>query len=157
LQLADLVVPSPNPEVTSRRATAADRDLLIAWRTAYGVEVLGAGDDEPTRKNVAQFLDAQLATGNVWVATVNGQPVSLSAFNAALSDIVQLGGIYTPPELRGRGYARRAIAAQLLEARAQGTERSVLFTSHPHAARAYEALGYRWLQDFAVVLLDSAG
>jgi hypothetical protein len=30
-------------------------------------------------------------------AVVEDMPVSLSAFNAALPDIVQLGGIYTPP------------------------------------------------------------
>lgn len=41
-------------------------------------------------------------------------PVSLSAFNASLPDIVQLVGIYTPPELRGRGYAQRAVAGSLI-------------------------------------------
>jgi predicted GNAT family acetyltransferase len=70
-----------------------------------------------------------------------------------LPDSVQLGGIYTPRELRGRGYAKRAIAAQLLAAGASGLMRSVLFTNNPSAVRCYEALGFRRIGEFSLVLL----
>ncbi|MEO8185467.1 MAG: GNAT family N-acetyltransferase [Deltaproteobacteria bacterium] len=76
------------------------------------------------------------------------QLLSLSTFNAALPDIVQLGGIYTPPALRGRGYVKHAIAAQLREARERGASRAVLFTKNPNAVRAYEALGFSRIGDF---------
>jgi predicted GNAT family acetyltransferase len=95
----------------------------------------------------------QIAEGNAWIAIEGGRPVSLSAFNAALPDIVQLGGIYTPPELRGRGYARAAVAASLLAAKQRGVARAVLFTSNPSAARSYEAVGFQRLGDFGLVLL----
>jgi predicted GNAT family acetyltransferase len=93
-----------------------------------------------------------MADGHAWVALDCGAPVSLSAFNASLPDIVQLGGIYTPPELRGRGYARVAVAASLLAARERGAERAILFTSNPSAARAYEALGFQRTGSYAVIL-----
>jgi predicted GNAT family acetyltransferase len=69
-----------------------------------------------------------------------------------LPDIVQLGGIYTPPRLRGRGYARAAVAASLLEARRRGAERAVLFTATPNAERCYAAVGFRRVGDYALVL-----
>jgi predicted GNAT family acetyltransferase len=60
--------------------------------------------------------------------------------------------VYTPPELRGRGFARAAVAASLLEARAEGAARAVLFTSSGAAARAYEALGFVRAGSFGLVL-----
>jgi predicted GNAT family acetyltransferase len=92
----------------------------------------------------------------VWVAVLRSEVVSMSAFNAALPDIVQLGGIFTPPQHRGRGHAKRAVAAQLLAARDAGATRSVLFTKNPSAVRCYEALGFELLSEFALVMLKPA-
>ena len=63
--------------------------------------------------------------------------------------------IDTPPELRRRGYARAVVAASLLDARAEGAERSILFTPVENipAQRAYEALGYRHIGDYRLFLL----
>ena len=105
------------------------------------------------RRRAAMFLDAQISERNAWVAVAGGIPVSLAAFNACLPDIVQLGGIYTPPALRGRGYAKAAVAASLVAARERGASRAVLFTSNPSAARCYEAVGFRRLGDYGLVLL----
>ena len=79
--------------VGTRAPRPDERDALCAWRTAYDVETLGATDSPETRERAAAFLDAQIADGHAWVATHDGALVSLSAFNAALPDIVQLGGI----------------------------------------------------------------
>jgi predicted GNAT family acetyltransferase len=78
--------------------------------------------------------------------------LSFSAFNASLPDIVQLGGIYTPPDRRGRGSAKVVVAASLLVARGRGAWRAVLFTNNP-SVRTYEALGLRCVGDYALVLL----
>lgn len=106
------------------------------------------------RQGAGAFLDAQIAEGNAWVATDNDVPVSLSAFNATLPHIVQLGGIYTPPELRGRGFAKAAVAASLLAARDRGASRAVLFTNGPSAIRTYESLGFQRVGDYALVLFE---
>jgi predicted GNAT family acetyltransferase len=71
-----------------------------------------------------------------------------------LPDIVQLGGIYTPPAFRGRGYAKASVAASLLAARDRGATRAVLFTSNPSAARSYEAVGFQRLGDYGLILLS---
>ena len=155
LDLSELVVPTAlsNGAIVCRAPRPDERDMLCRWRLAYDIETLGAIDSEEHRRRSAEFLDAQITDGNVWVAVDAGRLVSLSAFNATLPDIVQLGGIYTPPELRGRGYAKIAVAASLLAARQTGVSRAVLFTSNPSAARSYEALGFRRVGDYSLVLL----
>lgn len=155
LDLAELVVPAAlsTEAIACRAPHASERDRLCAWRLAYDIELLGATDSAETRQRSASFLDAQLADGNAWVAVDHGVPVSLSAFSATLPDIVQLGGIYTPPELRGRGFAKVAVAASLLAARERGATRAVLFTSNPSAAKAYEALGFRRIGGYALILI----
>src|SRR4030095_11059701 len=114
--------------VTCRAPLPEERSLLYAWRIAYEVETLGRTDNAETRDRAAKAIDLLIAERNAWVAVVENSPVSFSAFNAALPDIVQLGGIYTPPELRGRGYAKAAVAAYLGIARARGASRAVLLT-----------------------------
>jgi predicted GNAT family acetyltransferase len=81
----------------------------------------------------------------------------MAGFNARLPDMVQVGGVYTPPEARGRGYARTAVALCLRAARERGVRRAILFTGEDNipAIRAYRALGFERIGDFAIVLLST--
>lgn len=155
LDVSGFVVPAvaSNPAIVCRPPLADERDLLCAWRIAYDIEVLGAVDSPESRRRSAEFLDRQIAGGNAWIALDDGVPISLSGFNATLPDIVQLGGIYTPPALRGRGYAKVVVAASLVAARDRGASRAVLFTNSPSACRTYEALGFQLVGDYSLVFL----
>ena len=155
LDLPELIVPEALSDgaVVCRPPHPEERDMLCAWRMAYDIEILGATDSEEHRRRAAHFLDAQIAEGNAWVAMSGPVLVSLSAFNASLPDIVQLGGIYTPPEFRGRGFAKAAVAASLLVARDRGASRAVLFTNNPSAVRTYAAIGFRRIGDYSLLLL----
>lgn len=154
LDVVNVVVPAAlaSGAVRARAPRPGERDVLVAWRLAYDLEVLGARDTAEQRRRSSAFLDAQIADGHAWVAVDDGRIVSLSAFNASLPDIVQLGGIYTPPEFRGRGYAKVAVAAALLAARERGASRAVLFTSNHSAVRTYEAVGFKRQGEYALVL-----
>ena len=80
----------------------------------------------------------------------------MTAFSAVLPDMVQVGGVFTPVERRGRGYGRAVVAGSLLDARADGVVEAILFTeaeNHP-AQRAYEALGFERIGDYGMVMLD---
>jgi uncharacterized protein len=153
LDLTELVVPAPllNGSVTCRPPWQQERELICMWRIAYDVETLGGTDTELAREGAAIWFDQLIADGHVWVATAGDELVSISAFNAVLPDIVQLGGIYTPPRHRGKGYAKAAVAGSLLAAKMRGVRRAVLFTSNPSAARSYEAVGFRRVGDFGLV------
>ncbi len=67
---------------------------------------------------------------------------------------MQVGGVFTPPEERGRGVARAAVAGSLRHAAGHGAHRSLLFTGEENvpARRAYEALGYEAIGDYGILL-----
>lgn len=155
LQLTDLVVPEALRDGTleCRPPLPEERQLLGDWRLGFDIESLNVKATDSARKRAGESVDAQIAEGNAWVVIAQGTPVSYSAFNAVLPDIVQLGGIYTPPEQRGRGYAKAGVAGSLLVARARGVTRAVLFTKNPSAVRAYEAVGFRRIGEYGLVLL----
>lgn len=136
-----------------------DVEQQTAWRMAYNIETIHEPDGpelwEHSRSGVERYL-GQRAT---WILEAGGQPVATTSFNARLPEIVQVGGVYTPPEWRNRGYARAAVAASLLAARAEGVRRAILFTGQERwpARRAYEAIGFRPVGDYYIALLHGPG
>ena len=90
----------------------------------------------------------------MWVVVIGDTIVSTTAFNATLPEVVQIGGVYTPPNLRGRGYAQAAVAGSLLFARQQGVKRAVLFADkdHPTSTLAYRKIGFVDGGDYALVM-----
>jgi predicted GNAT family acetyltransferase len=130
---------------------------LVGWRVGFSVESLGAEDTPQLWKQCRASVERSLKDGLTWVLLDRGQPVSTSSFNTAIAEAVQVGGVWTPPELRSRGYGRSAVAASLLDARAEGAVKSILFTGIGNlpAQRAYSALGFRRLGDYRLLLLRS--
>jgi predicted GNAT family acetyltransferase len=82
----------------------------------------------------------------------NGECVSKAGLNAQLPNIVQVGGVYTPPELRGQGLAKRVVALMLEQARARGVQQATLFAASDVAARAYIAIGFERVGDWNLTL-----
>lgn len=156
LALADMMIPQPPAagQVTVRAAVPADEDAMIDMRLAYMIETLGDEDSLKVRGGAAEGVQRAIERGLLYVAEVDGEPVATTAFNAVLPDIVQIGGVYTPPPLRNRGYARAAVAGSLLAVREGGVQRAILFTADSgHAWRAYAGIGFRTIGDFGMVLL----
>jgi predicted GNAT family acetyltransferase len=58
---------------------------------------------------------------------------------------VRVGAVYTPPELRGRGYASACTAAVTQRLLADGRRFCFLFTdlSNPTSNSIYQKIGYR--------------
>jgi predicted GNAT family acetyltransferase len=151
LSLDDLQVPSilSREEIRWRRANGDDLDLLTVWLSAMSVETLDEEDRPSLREGRRKSAERILAAGQTWILEDEGKPVSTSGFNATVTDIgggiVQVGGVYTPPAFRSRGYARAVVAASLLEARKESAEKAVLFTAESNlpAQKAYAALGFQ--------------
>jgi predicted GNAT family acetyltransferase len=102
-------------------------------------------------------IERGLAERASWVLEADGVPLAFQQFNAMLPDIVQGGGVWTPPDLRGRGYARGVVAGSLLAARAEGVTRGVRFTGDENvpAQRAYRALGFTRVGDWGLLFLKT--
>jgi GNAT superfamily N-acetyltransferase len=151
LSLAALRVPPARPGEGCRRVEAGDVPELARWRAEFEVEALGAERSAAHEQaTVASFRPA----ASQWVYTVDERRVATCLFNAELPDSVQVGGVFTPAELRGKGYARAVVAGSLAEARAAGVKRATLFTpqDNPAAHRAYEAIGFAAIGEYALIL-----
>jgi len=157
LTLAALIVPDAlrTGQVVGRCATAGDVETLTRWRVGYEIEALREEPSPQLWEQERAMVDRLVRENNTWVLEASGQPVATSAFNARLKEVVQIGGVWTPPELRGRGYARCIVAQSLLDARAEGVEKAILFTGADNlpAQKAYTALGFRHIGDYHLLML----
>jgi GNAT superfamily N-acetyltransferase len=159
LDLDALVAPASLAlgDVVCALPSADELPLLVEWRIAYAVETLGSVAGDGLRATCAGEVGRLVEEGNAFVLREAGVPVAFSGFNARLRDVVQVGGVYTPPALRGRGFARAVVAGSLLRVRDEGVVRAVLFTERENVAarRAYLALGFRVVGDYGMVLFET--
>jgi uncharacterized protein len=157
LELAALRVPTllGRPDIQFRAPTAAEiSGPLAEYRKVYLVETLHMSETPELLATARSQIEGWHRTKSLWVLADAGRVVSMTAFSANARGVVLVGGVYTPGELRGRGYARAAVAGSLVQARANGSRRSVLFTpeSNLPAQRTYRALGYEDVGDWGLVL-----
>ncbi|MFK0284043.1 GNAT family N-acetyltransferase [Streptomyces sp. NPDC090499] len=147
-RLAELTPPSPAPEGRARVAGTSDRDLLIRWYEGFVADAgLQGGRDG------GEWADFRLSYGGatLW-ETPDGTPVSLAGLTLAVAGQVRVGPVYTPPELRGRGYAGAVTAEVSRAALAAGAAEVLLFTdlANPTSNALYQRIGYREVADWAV-------
>jgi predicted GNAT family acetyltransferase len=156
LSLADLVVPEALSRLVARTPGDDEMALVLDWRMLYAAETSDLPDTPEERRRQHDLLHAFHADGHDVLLFDAATPVAYSGFNAALPDMVQVGGVFTPAGLRGRGYARCVVAASLVAARARGVERAILFTADDNVAaqRAYLALGFRPAGDYGIVIFE---
>ena len=156
LDLADLVVPAPLAEGrwVCRPPRDDELDLVIGWRVDFMIEALHRAPGPGLRDEAAALMGLVHERRSHWLLFDAGRPVAYSAFNAVLPDIVQIGGVWTPPELRGRGYGRAVVAGSLLDARACGVTRAVLFAEREDAKRAYRGLRFTVVGEYGLLLFD---
>jgi GNAT superfamily N-acetyltransferase len=155
LHLADLIVPDSlhSGRLTGRRIEPGDVEQVTEWLVAFSLEALHEVDSPELWELVRTGLQRRQGQGLTWILHDQGRPVSTSGFNTRTAEVVQIGGVYTPPELRSRGYGRAVVASSLLDARAEGVESSILFTGVQNIAaqRSYEALGYQHIGDYRLL------
>ncbi|WP_432253618.1 GNAT family N-acetyltransferase [Streptomyces sp. HNM1019] len=151
-RLDALTPPDPAPPGRPRAATTADRDLLITWYEAFARET-GA-----LRGDVARQVDDRLGHDGITIWELDGRPVACAGISRTIADMARVALVYTPPELRGRGYAGAATAAVSGAARAAGTREVLLFTDldNPTSNALYRRLGYRPLEDHLLLSFSSA-
>ena len=142
-----------NETLIVRQATIHDHETLGIWRAEYNVEALNAPDNHTTRQSAYIRVGEAIEKGSLWVAEADGELMACSGFNAILPEIVQVGGVYTPPAKRSRGYGRSAVAGSLRDMQQQGATKAILFTGEGNlpARRAYSALGFSAIGDYRIL------
>lgn len=146
-RLGELVWPEPAPAGEARTATDADRDLVFRWFGAFAREVHDPGRDHEA------VADERLSYGGITLWQVGDVPVSMAGVSRTVGGMVRVAPVYTPPELRGRGYAGAATASVSQAALDAGTRDVVLYTdrANPTSNALYQRIGYRPIEDRMVL------
>ncbi|NUO89413.1 MAG: GNAT family N-acetyltransferase [Dermatophilaceae bacterium] len=124
-----------------RVATTADAHVVDEWHQQFYEAIDGPGA-------LASSLDRHLALGRVGLWVHDGRPVSMAYASPVNGGVTRISGVWTPPELRGRGYASGVVAA-LSSARQDAGESCILYTdlANPTSNAIYQAMGYRRVGD----------
>jgi uncharacterized protein len=155
------VQPLPAVSGAARPATPADRELALRWWIAFADEALHEGG--PGRDRAEATLDHRLSSDRAGILLWedDGEPVSLAGWGGATPNGIRVGPVYTPPELRGRGYATALTAElsrRLLNGRLGPGNRRFCFLytdlANPTSNAIYERIGYRRVCESTEISFD---
>jgi predicted GNAT family acetyltransferase len=146
-RLSRLTPPDPAPPGSARPATTDDRDLLIDWLAAFR----GFVGDSPA--GAAVVIDDHLTYGGITLWIDGNAPVSMAIRSRPSVGMIRILTVWTPPDLRRRGYAAGATTAATRAALDDGATAVVLYTDldNPTSNALYHRLGYRPVEDRAMV------
>jgi RimJ/RimL family protein N-acetyltransferase len=144
----DALIPPPVPPPgRARPGEPGDRETAIRWMYEF-FEFIG---ERP--RDVEPLVDERIGDGLMTVWETGGTPVSIVLRSRPQAGMIRIQNVYTPPDLRGKGYAGAATAAATRAALAAGATDVVLHTdlANPTSNALYQRLGYRPIEDRTVV------
>ena len=151
-RLAELTPPQPPPPGGARVATAADRDVLIAFYEGF------MRDTDVPLAPAQRFVDERLGHDGLvlWIDDA-GEPVAMAGATRKVADMVRVAPVYTPPEQRRRGYGGAVTAAISERALADGAREVVIFADldNPTTPTLYPSIGYERVEDHVILKFAS--
>ena len=147
-RLRQVIPPRPAPG-EMLRGDEAHRAVMRDWLEAFHVEALGpGGPGTDYDEAVERAIRGRGRNMYLWID--GGTPVSLAGVGGLTPNGIRVGPVYTPPELRGRGYASNLVAAASQLQLDNGRTFVFLFTDqgNPTANKIYQAIGYEPVIDF---------
>jgi GNAT superfamily N-acetyltransferase len=144
---ASAAVPPKGVPGSMRTYEEADRDLVVGWMDAFIREALPQAPPEDAVGWLERNLSNPDAGIELWID--EGEPVSFAGYGGSTPNGIRVGPVYTPPELRRRGYASALTAGltrMLLEG---GRTFCFLFTdlANPTSNSIYQRIGYEPVSD----------
>ncbi|WP_042382465.1 GNAT family N-acetyltransferase [Streptacidiphilus melanogenes] len=145
-RLGEVTDPGSPPAGVARLAREADLPLLEGWFTDFAAFI---GEQQRNFHVADRVADGRLL---LW-QDETGRPVSMVGWSARVAGQVRVAPVYTPAELRGRGYAGAVVTQASRELQRSGAEQVLLFTdlANPTSNALYQRIGYRPLGDHTVV------
>jgi predicted GNAT family acetyltransferase len=121
-----------------RHATEDDLDLVVEWRQAFCAET-GA----PSGSAATASVERDVNEGRMFLWD-DGGPSCVARATIPVSEVSRIGGVYTPPALRGRGYASACVGSLSAWVRSEEGAVCVLYTqlANPTSNAIYRRLGY---------------
>jgi hypothetical protein len=143
-RLTEVVRPT-NVRGGARWGTREEASVLTAWADAFVDEAVSSDPKPDVGAMVERAIEGQALL--VWD---NGGAVSMCARSRPTPHGASIGLVYTPPALRGRGYASACVAELSERILDSGKDYCTLFTdlANPVSNSIYQRIGYQPLGDF---------
>jgi GNAT superfamily N-acetyltransferase len=148
-RLSTLVEPRPVSGALRAADPEADAAIVHEWLVAFC--------DEAELPRMTPEDDVQrMREGRVWLWEDGGRPACLVGIGGYTPNGARVGPVYTPPELRGRGYASAGTAALTRLLLDRGCAYTFLYTdlANPTSNKIYRAIGYEHVADVQEVTFD---
>lgn len=123
----------------SRNIEAADVATFVQWYTEFHDQAMPL---DPLKNQ--KELEELALSGHYMFWEDDGKPVSMAGYTRTMRTCATITGVYTPPELRGQGYAGAVTAAVAESILATGLV-AILYTDiqNPASNRCYSRLGFK--------------
>lgn len=130
----------PGASGHARPVTREDAALLVDWRLAFQREAVPR-DPVPSRA----ALERPATEGGFLFWIDQGRPVSMAGIVRRLKHSAAITSVYTPPDLRGRGYAGSVTAAAVDHIRSEQRSIACLYADrgNPASNRCYVRIGFK--------------
>lgn len=128
-----------------RPATELDAEILTPWVAGFIKDVGVSEKSEP-----GELVRDRLKNRSLYVWD-DGGPVSMAAWSGKTTNGVRVNFVYTPENLRRRGYANACVAALTELLLDEGNKYCCLYTDLANSTsnRIYQQIGYRPVCDVA--------
>jgi uncharacterized protein len=129
-----------------RRAGPADLELLAEWLAGFYADAGVEGDAAAARAAAERWLGSPVRAMYLWE---DGCPVSMAGTTGPTPNGMRIGAVYTPRELRGRGYGSAVTAAASQAVLDSGRSFTFLYTdlANPTSNHIYQQIGYQAVCD----------
>jgi predicted GNAT family acetyltransferase len=129
-----------------RLALPRERDVLVQWAQNFGDEI----GEPQTNQQATEMVERAIGDKRLYVWDNEGLR-SMAAWSGPTTHGIRINLVYTPPELRGKGYASTCVAALSEAMLNSGRRFCYLFTdlSNPISNQLYQRIGYVPVCDFA--------
>ncbi|ADG89243.1 putative acetyltransferase [Thermobispora bispora] len=133
---------------SARTITTAELDEAIRWFRRFHEEA-----DPGSTADYAPVVAARINREELIWWEDGGRRVAMAGVTAPIAGMSRVGPVYTPPELRGRGYGTAVTRAASLRARESGAAEVLLISdlANQTSNSIYLRLGYRPVGDYATI------
>lgn len=153
LQKLDEVKPIQRPAGQFRRAWIEEADLLATWLEGF-IEDTGVGNDSGLSYKEMALDMIHSKRLFVWG---NNRPAAMVGMGGSTPKGIRVHSVYTPPDKRGKGFAKAAVASLSELQLSQGKEFLVLYVdaTRPENSALYNQIGYKPVANHMTYFLSS--
>lgn len=153
-RLSRVILPRSVPG-SWRLAADGDRGLLAEWLVAFADEAV---PEAPRWDDLDAVVDRMIRRvgRTIYFWEVGGAAVSMAGAGGKTPNGIRIGPVYTPPELRGSGYASALTAAVSQDQLDADRRFCFLFTdlANPTSNKIYQAIGYEPVSDVGQYIFE---